>query len=94
MPGDEWPEAWLVQRGTECIDALGAVFQIDVESLKEFLEYGLQAGKHKEFYEIAKHLGMERAICLQTFVMTVCNSFPEDFKHLEAHVEKVLIDAG
>ena len=39
--------------------------------LKEILEYGVQAGKHNEFYEISRQLGMERDMSLQTFVMVV-----------------------
>jgi predicted ATPase len=94
LPGDAWPEAWLVQRGAECIEPLAAMLSCDADTLKDVLEYGLQAGKHNEFYEIAKHLGMERTMCLQVFAMTVCNSFEDEFKPLVDHVSKTLDDAG
>lgn len=94
LPGETWPEAWLVQRAAECIPSLAQVVSCDPDILKDILEYGLQAGKHHEFYEIAKQLGTEREMCLQLVAMVVTNAFQADFQPLVSHVCKVLDDAG
>ena len=94
LPGDSWPEAWLVQRSADCVAPLAAMLSCEPEALNDILEYGLQAGKHNEFLEIAKHLGMDRDMCLQMFAMVVCNSCTEEFKPLLARVAASLQDAG
>lgn len=94
LPGDTWPEAWLVHRASENVEPLAALLTCDAEVLKDTLEFGLQAGKHNEFFEIAKQLGMDRQMCLQTVTMVVCSSTVEAFKPLVAKVEKALADAG
>jgi len=94
LPGNTWPEAWLVQRAAECIPSLALAVSCEPDLLKDILEYGLQAGKHNEFYEIAKQLGMERSMCIQTVAMTVSVAFSNDFKAIINHVDKALADAG
>jgi predicted ATPase len=94
LPGDTWPEAWLVHRASENVEALAALLACDAEVLKDTLEYGLQAGKHNEFFEVAKQLGMDRQMCLQTVAMVVCSANVEAFKPLVAKVERALADAG
>ena len=94
LPGESWPEAWLVKKSYECIEPLAAMLSCDSDTLKDILEYGQQAGKHNEFFEISKHLGMERDMCLQSFAMVICNSNAEEFTHLISHIEKMLHEAG
>lgn len=94
LPGDTWPEAWLIQRATECITSLAQAISCESDPLKDILEYGLQAGKHNEFYEIAKQLGMEQGVCMQMVAMVVAVSFPHEFKSIIDHVANALDDAG
>lgn len=94
LPGDSWPEAWLVQRAADSTEVLAPLLSCDSDALKDILEYGLQAGKHNEFFEISKQLGMERDMCLQMVAMVVCNSFADEFKPLIKHVALALQDAG
>lgn len=94
LPGDTWPEAWLVQRATECIPALASAVSCDADALEDVLEYGLQAGKHNEFYEIAKQLGIERDMCLQSVAMVVTSTFKQEFEALISHLTKALNHAG
>jgi len=94
LPGDTWPEAWLIQRATECLQSLAQAVSCDEDTLKDILEYGLQAGKHNEFYEIAKQLGIERDMCLQSIAMIVTSDLQSEFQPLIAHVTKALDDAG
>ena len=94
LPGDTWPEAWLIQRATECLPSLAQAVSCETDILKDILEYGLQAGKHNEFYEIAKQLGIERDMCLQSIAMIVTSSFQSEFQPLLANITNALEDAG
>ncbi|KAB0664031.1 AAA family ATPase [Oryzomonas japonica] len=94
LPSDSWPENWLVQRAYDCISTLAPMLNCAPDHLKDILEYGLQAGKHNEFYEIAKQLGIERNMSLQIFAMIVCKSFAEELSPIINHVRKALEDAG
>jgi len=94
LPGDSWPENWLVQRASDCLDSLASSLSCDPDELKGLLEYGLQAGKHNEFYEISKQLGMERDMCLQMFAVVVCKSFAKELIPIIDNVTKVLEEAG
>lgn len=94
LPGDTWPEAWLVQHAAEQISVLSATVSCDADMLEDILEYGLQAGKHHEFYEIAKQLGIEREMCLQSIAMIVTSAYSQEFLPVISHIEKMLADAG
>lgn len=67
LPGETWPEAWLLQEATKVLAHLSLGIGCEPEELAEIIEYGLQAGKHNEFFEMAKHLGLEQGQCLQYF---------------------------
>jgi hypothetical protein len=90
LPGDTWPEAWLLQKATECLEPLATLVNSDSDDLSEYIEYGLQAGKHNEFYEVAKHLGLERAECLQVFTLVVAQQFADEFGHIAERIQSVL----
>ncbi len=90
LPGDTWPEAWIVQKCSENTETLSALTGTEINALVDILEYGLQAGKHNEFFEISKHLGLDRASCLQLFTLHVCQQFKEEFSTLSEKVEQCL----
>lgn len=94
LPGETWPEAWLLQKATEVLDPLAAVLQTDPDDLKDHIEYGLQAGKHNEFHEIAKHLGLEQSQCLQLFASVVCQEFAAELVPVVEQVRQVLAQNG
>ncbi len=94
LPGDTWPEAWIVQKCSECIDTLSGLTECDVDSLSDVLEYGLQAGKHNEFFEISKNLGLDRSYCLQLLAKCVFQHYPDDFIELTTRISKALEENG
>ncbi|HEU0151804.1 MAG TPA: AAA family ATPase [Arenimonas sp.] len=89
LPGETWPEAWLIQRARDCVDGLAADLGSDSGTLSDVLEYGLQAGKHKEFFEISRQLGIDRNSCIRALAIAVNRAFPS---HL-AHLKKKIADA-
>lgn len=90
LPGETWPEAWIIQKSSESLLPLSAILGVDADSLAEFLEYGLQAGKHNEFYEISKNIGLPREQCLQLFSTNVCSNFSDEFGVILNFIENVL----
>ncbi|MRR07533.1 MAG: ATP-binding protein [Deltaproteobacteria bacterium] len=90
LPGNTWPEAWLIQRNQEYPQPLADMLDAHPDWLLEIMEYGLQAGKHNEFYEIAKHLGLARQQCIQYFMMNLRNSDPQTFEQLVTSVGEAL----
>lgn len=94
LPGDTWPEAWIVQKSSKCIEEISILTSSDGDTLSDVLEYGLQAGKHSEFFEISKNLGLDRITCLQFFTHSVCQKFPEEFQEISSRVGDVLLKNG
>jgi predicted ATPase len=90
LPGDTWPESWLIQKSGEAIDALAAVLSTETATLQEILEYGLQAGKHNELHEMSKHLGLEQGQCLTHFSTVICSQFHEELSELSNLANKWL----
>jgi predicted ATPase len=90
LPGDAWPELWLLQKATEAIDPLAAVLSTTTDELTDIIEYGMQAGKHNEFHEIAKHLGLEQAQCLQLFATVIASSFAVELAPLVTRIQAAI----
>lgn len=89
LPGESWPEAWLIQRAFDCLEKVSEAVSCDPNVLKDILEYGLQAGKHNEFFEIARQLGTDRNWCMQSITSTVTREFNSDFKEIISQIEKL-----
>ena len=94
LPGDTWPELWIVQKSSSCLDSISVLTSSESEILKDVLEYGLQAGKHYEFYEISKNLGLDPKACLQLFTACVCNEHSSEFEPLVSQIADVLTKNG
>lgn len=94
LPGDTWPEAWIVQKSAECLDNLSSLTSCDADALADILEYGLQAGKHNEFFEISKNIGLERNACLQLFTISVCQKFPNEIAPISNRIVEILSQNG
>lgn len=90
LPGETWPEAWLIQQNKEHSSSLAALLVAEENGLVEVMEYGLQAGKHNEFFEISKHLGLEKQQCIQYFMMNLRSSNPNIFNELITAVSEAL----
>lgn len=94
LPGDTWPEAWIVQKSASCIDELCNMTSSEPDTLADVLEYGLQAGRHNEFFEISKNLGLDRATCLNLFTINVCRKFPTDLEPIASRIVELLTQNG
>ena len=90
LPGETWPESWIVQKAMEASDLAASAFSVEPDAVKGILEYGLQAGKHNEFFEIAEHVGLQRSQCLEKLCATVSSAFPGDMSELVKKIEDSL----
>ncbi|RVT84722.1 ATP-dependent nuclease [Inhella crocodyli] len=77
LPGKTWPEAWLLAEARQLADVIAPTFKTEEADFIEYLEYALQAGKHNEFHELGKHLGLTPDVCLSHICQKVCES-PSD----------------
>lgn len=94
LPGDTWPEAWLLQKASGALVPLATVLGSEPDELKDIIEYGLQAGKHNEFHEVAKHLGLERPQCLQYFTSVISKQFAPELLPVAEKISGILAQNG
>lgn len=90
LPGETWPEAWLTQKASEVVESLAAVLGTEPNDLKGILEYGLQAGKHDEFFEMSQHLGLEPEQCLHHFCTVICQSLPDELTSVQQAIKNMI----
>lgn len=90
MPGDTWPESWLVSTASACLADVCSALNCEKDSLHDALEYGLQAGKHNEVFEVSKHLGLEKGSCLQGLAMAVAMNKPAALLDVVSFIEGAL----
>jgi predicted ATPase len=93
LPGETWPEAWLLQKCLSASSATADSLLVEEASIPALVEYGHQAGKHNEFFEIGKNVGLGKDECLRAIVRVICNQFPEEFEPLRA-VITMRLDTG
>ncbi len=80
LPGDTWPEAWIIQKCKDALAATSLALSLDEDGdAAEILEYALQAGKHNEFFEIATHVGLDKDHCLKLLTNIVVEKYSSDF---------------
>lgn len=90
LPGDTWPESWLVQKCSESIDSLARLLNLEAGELEDVLERGLEAGKHNEFNEIGNLVGLDETDALNRFCINVAQNHFNDFVDIVSHIEAAL----
>lgn len=90
LPGETWPEAWIIQKCIKAPAIVASILGLEEDRVAEILEYGLQAGKHNEFYEISSHIGLEKEQTLQYLCHVISIAFSEEMHHLQALIESKL----
>lgn len=90
LPGDSWPESWMVQSSKEIPKIIGSALSVDSDEVPDLMEYGLQAGKHKEFYEISGHIGISRDQVLDKISSALCRARPGDFDEIRGFIAKYI----
>lgn len=91
LPGATWPENWIVQKSIELPIAVSNALKIEQDQVLEILDYGLQAGKHNEFYEISTYIGLDKEQTLQKLCQVVADGFPESFDTIVKKISGLLV---
>jgi predicted ATP-dependent endonuclease of OLD family len=90
LPGDTWPESWLIQKCSENIEILSRFIGSDTDELTDILKQGLEAGKHNEFYQIGELVGLDEQETLNRFCTTISQCHEEVFQDLILSLENRL----
>jgi hypothetical protein len=90
LPGETWPEAWLVSKARDAIVPISAVLNIETDLLEEVIEAAEQAGKHNEFFEIGQRVGLNRSRSLHHFTTVICSQFQDQFADLVKKINDLL----
>jgi hypothetical protein len=90
LPGETWPESWLLSKAKEVLPALSTTLGTTEDELTTAIEYGEQAGKHSEFYELGKQLGLEKSNCLMLFTTVICSIFALELAGLSKKIDELL----
>ncbi|OPY76060.1 MAG: hypothetical protein A4E65_03291 [Syntrophorhabdus sp. PtaU1.Bin153] len=93
LPGDSWPESWLLSQCEETADdQLADQLSTTKERLGEAIKKANLAGKHDELYALSHELGHDENgdfVC-QTLCRHVAIKRPESFDHLRACIRNLL----
>jgi energy-coupling factor transporter ATP-binding protein EcfA2 len=60
LPGNTWPERWIIEQLKEAdLGELAELFKISEEELAAYIEEAALAGKHNELYNLSENLSLE-----------------------------------
>lgn len=91
LPGEVWPEAWVVGQRTEhTYERLQREFGISHEKVDEMLNAARRAGKHNEFFEAARLINCEENIVAYHLVKSALESAPEEAKQIVGFIQSLL----
>lgn len=91
LPGDSWPESWMVQKAKGVPDMVADALSVEPEEVGELMEYGLQAGKHDEFHEISSHIGISRDQVMEKISSALARACVEEFNEIRDFVSSHLL---
>jgi len=94
LPGERWPEQWLIKRALQIPNTLSKLFNCTSALLNEALQEASTAGKHAEIRTLALRLGLERTSCLNLLATQVVHEFDDEFTAVLLRVEQLLAGEG
>ncbi|MCJ8204282.1 AAA family ATPase [Pseudomonas sp. RGM2987] len=88
LPGDTWPELWIMQKCREHPDTLSMISSTEKNELVNIIDAGIRAGKHREFYEVAKLLG----ITIEHAIFMFCSSISITHRELFTNITSKILE--
>lgn len=93
LPGEQWPEAWLVQSARDSADKTGLIRSWGLESvarLDNALDNALLAGKHREFFTLHEEMQQPESQIICDLARFVNESQPENMNGIVSKIEEML----
>lgn len=91
LPGDTWPEAWLVQKMRENVEVLAGELKVDEGSLVDAIEAAQQDGKHNEFHSLSETLGFDDSSNLISIVSSKVSQFAHgEFSDMKVTIHRLV----
>ncbi|EKN3698160.1 ATP-binding protein [Yersinia enterocolitica] len=90
LPGNIWPEKWLVQKNIEFSNDFALVSKSDIGLVEDALERGLESEKHKEVYNIATQLGLSPEETLSRLCINIAMNCNSDFSYIVDAIQEQL----
>lgn len=90
LPGESWPEKWIMEKANECLTELSYALNADEDSLSEMFKNAELSGKHNEFFTLSQSLSLDKDACRNTLAQKICRKFSVEFKPLLDNVLKNL----
>jgi energy-coupling factor transporter ATP-binding protein EcfA2 len=90
LPGDAWPEAWLMEAGKKVAEDIATLVGSDSDSVVEALTKGEKSGKHGELHGAGMELGLERESFMQIIAGVVARKFSDDFAEVVNQIGTML----
>lgn len=90
LPGYEWPERWIIENCMDHIECLSSLVKEEENQLKYILSRGLEAEKHKEFYEISIILGLTVDEVLDRCCLCLSMSCGNKINYLSQKIQQML----
>jgi hypothetical protein len=84
LPGNEWPEAWIVNPKSRepFYERFKRELQMSSAAVDDILDSASRAGKHNEFYEAAKILTFDKTVVATYLIKSAFESAPEESKRI------------
>jgi predicted ATPase len=94
LPGDDWPEAWLLNtRGDATNERFESEYGLTQDQTREVLDAGVRAGKHNEIFEIARRLSSDEGILLYQLTKASLENAPDELDRIRSilslHLERL-----
>ncbi|MDY0999045.1 AAA family ATPase [Pantoea agglomerans] len=90
LPGEEWPEKWIIRKNLEYVDNLSTLVNGDPDTTTAALTRGAGSEKHKELYEASLILGINESEMLDRCCINISMTCQESVKYLVEFIKNKL----
>jgi hypothetical protein len=91
LPGDTWPEKWIIQTlRSDQLSDLQDRWNVEETTLGEALREANQAGKHDELRTLASELELDESCVSSGVAQHLARNHPEDFEPLGEKIKELL----
>ncbi|WP_429155199.1 AAA family ATPase [Aeromonas media] len=90
LPGNTWPERWLIDKLMEKIDVAACLFNVEIDEFADVIRTARGSEKHKEIYVMANLIGLDEAYVLNAISGFICTGFKSEFDGIIVSLNEAL----